>query len=313
MGATSGKGWEGFPRGGNVKLVPGVLRGKAGRQVKRSFVLVCLALVQSSWAYGCYLQSDLGPARGTPFGDEALALVSRYVEPMESLPAEGVKPGVCLYKVTLSESGSQTHVTLQGPKINALGLSAQTGAPGWTKALLGALMLGSESTARRERICTDYGPSLQEVCQPVEADVALLDELARPIPDGAVVHSRDRFYLELRPLYDLHARIYSRDSSGQFFLVFPNPEVSETPNPLKAGQRYSFPESGRMLAFDAHSGTEHFFVVLSAQSLADLSSPGEDSENFSHRLVEQGLGKATGDRRYRGRGTFVVHWVLNHR
>lgn len=89
--------------------------------------------------------------------------------------------------------------------------------------------------------------------------------------------SEDNFCIELVPLEDGYLYIYQIDSHGQFYWLFPNPEVSPLGNPVKAGKTYRLPGTkgscsgnGQWLGLDEEPGTEEVFLIASRWQAHDL-------------------------------------------
>lgn len=110
--------------------------------------------------------------------------------------------------------------------------------------------------------------------RPVEAAVFLFDGEGRMIADGAAVRPGERFHVMVQPAGDLYAYLIARDSGGNLFRIFPNPDVASLTNPLRAGSQYTFPprDSDLVFAFDEQPGRERFYFLFSAVPLADLDA-----------------------------------------
>ena len=110
--------------------------------------------------------------------------------------------------------------------------------------------------------------------KPVGASVFLFDGDGKMMSDGAIVRAGDQFNILVQPVSDLYGYIISRDSRGNLFNVFPNPDIAPHQNPLQAGVKYYFPprDSEINLAFDDNPGRERIYFLLSAGPLEDIDS-----------------------------------------
>ena len=110
--------------------------------------------------------------------------------------------------------------------------------------------------------------------KPVEAAVFLFDGEGRIMSDGGVVKEGDRFNVMVQPMGDLYAYVINRDSQGNLFSIFPNRDISNHVNPLRAGITYYFPpkSSDIVFAFDANPGRERFYFLVSAVPLPDIDA-----------------------------------------
>lgn len=110
--------------------------------------------------------------------------------------------------------------------------------------------------------------------KPVEAAVFLFDGEGRMMSDGGVVKEGDRFNVMVQPMGDLYAYVINRDSQGNLFSIFPNRDISNHVNPLRAGITYYFPprSSDLVFAFDANPGRERFYFLFSAVPLPDIDA-----------------------------------------
>ncbi len=110
--------------------------------------------------------------------------------------------------------------------------------------------------------------------KPVEAAVFLFDGEGRMMSDGGVVKEGDRFNVMVQPMGDLYAYVINRDSQGNLFSIFPNRDISNHVNPLRAGITYYFPpkSSDLVFAFDGNPGRERFYFLISAVPLPDIDA-----------------------------------------
>ena len=288
----------------------------------------------------CYLSLDTTKAKATSLSTQVTALLSRYVMPVEPMPSAGVPEGHCIFYASLTQEKGQSIFSIKGPRINGLGVSNQKGPRGQTEAMLYALYLGQPGLALRSRICADYPKQLKNLCLPLEVEVLFFDEFARTLPDGAIVKSGESFFILVRPLTALHMQIYNQDARGEIFQIYPNREVNPVANPLAVGQGYFFPQKkgDLIFRFDRTKGKEHFFLAFSAAPLSDLEIAFEkmkqdknmlSQKDFTLRLSQRGSAakqmqgqdqeisyrqefRAT-TTRFQGQGTFVAHWLFDHR
>ncbi|MBI4084053.1 MAG: DUF4384 domain-containing protein [Candidatus Lambdaproteobacteria bacterium] len=110
--------------------------------------------------------------------------------------------------------------------------------------------------------------------KPIEASVFVFDAQGRMLPEGGTVRKGDRFNVMVQPLSEVHAYVIGRDSRGNLFTIFPNRDVSQVENPLRAGTQYYFPprDSDLVFAFDENPGRETFHFLFSAVPMADMDA-----------------------------------------
>ncbi len=303
-------------------------------------LLLCLFYFAPLLEATCYLSLDANQQKSSSLSTQALALLSRYVAPVEPMPPSGVPLGSCIYQASLTQAEGQSLFSLKGPRINGFGVSTQKGQRGQSQALLYALYLGKADVSFRSRICADYPKELQSFCRPLSVELLFFDEFGRPLPDGTTVRSGESFFLLLRPLTPLYAQIFNRDAAGELYQIFPNKEVNPQSNPLTPGESYFFPQKkgDLIFRFDQKQGEEHFFLVFSAAPLHDLDiafaklqqkKTRAGQKVFTALLNQRGaastqqIGKVEEiayrqqftamPTRFQGQGTFVVHWSLVHR
>ena len=136
------------------------------------------------------------------------------------------------------------------------------------------------------------------------------DENAKMIPDGKTVKEGDSFFIMLQPLKKLHAAIIGKDTHGNIFQVFPNPDVTNQTNPLYPGNQYFLPpiESDHIFRFDSSVGEEVFYFIISGGPIDDIdlllrqitdAASSKDKARAAVTLEQQilsrgfGLGKKT--------------------
>jgi hypothetical protein len=129
----------------------------------------------------------------------------------------------------------------------------------------------------------------------------LYSETGEIIPNGATVRKGESFFVMLQPMTDSHAVVFNKDSKGNFFRIFPNPQVSSQTNPLRSQQQYFFPpqNSELIFKFDENPGEEAFYFVISSTPLDDLDAVYNGMQSGTRSLgpiLEQ---------RIRTRGIFV--------
>jgi serine/threonine protein kinase len=82
-------------------------------------------------------------------------------------------------------------------------------------------------------------------------------------------HSGDRVRFAFASNVDGYLYVVQRGSSGQWTVLFPDPEANGGRNAIRKGEDYFVPNNG-WFAFDETPGTEEVFVVLSTQPLDAL-------------------------------------------
>jgi len=85
---------------------------------------------------------------------------------------------------------------------------------------------------------------------------------------GEILHSGDRFQIELRPSEDLFCYIFLFTSSGSAQILFPAPDVRMN-NPLHKNTVYTIPPGG-FWPLDGRTGKETVFVVASRRHLRGM-------------------------------------------
>jgi len=85
----------------------------------------------------------------------------------------------------------------------------------------------------------------------------------------ATFHSGDRVRFAFASNIDGYLYVVQRGSSGQWTVLFPDPEANGGRNAVRKGDDYVVPNNG-WFAFDDTPGTEEVFVVLSKQPLDAL-------------------------------------------
>jgi len=82
-------------------------------------------------------------------------------------------------------------------------------------------------------------------------------------------HSGDRVRFAFASNVDGYLYVVQRGTSGQWTVLFPDPEANGGRNAIRKGEDYFVPNNG-WFAFDETPGTEEVFVVLSTQPLDAL-------------------------------------------
>ena len=82
-------------------------------------------------------------------------------------------------------------------------------------------------------------------------------------------HSGDRVRFAFASNIDGYLYVVQRGTSGQWTVLFPDPEANGGRNAIRKGEDYFVPNNG-WFAFDETPGTEEVFVVLSTQPLDAL-------------------------------------------
>ena len=202
----------------------------------------------------------------------SISLISCYIEKVVAPPLAGIKESDCNYKATYVDSGDGSQFNISGRNINSMGLSKKKGTEGLTISLLKAIYNARDDHELKNRICSDYAGLLKADCENVEAIIMFYDESAKLIPDGGTVQEGDTFFIMLQPLKKLHAAIVGKDTHGNFFQVFPNPDVTNQTNPLYPGNQYFLPplESDHIFLFDDSTGEEIFYFIISGGPINDI-------------------------------------------
>ena len=85
--------------------------------------------------------------------------------------------------------------------------------------------------------------------------------------------SGDRVRFAFQSNTDGYLYVVQQGSSGRWTMLFPSPQINGGKNAISAFDQYFVPDGG-WFTFDQNAGTEHVFVVLSKDPIADL--PGYD-------------------------------------
>ena len=99
-------------------------------------------------------------------------------------------------------------------------------------------------------------------------------------------HSGDRVRFAFASNIEGYLYVVQRGSSGQWTLLFPDPEANGGRNTIRRAEDYVVPNNG-WFAFDDTPGTEEVFVVLSRQPLDTL--PGFDGPVNRREKVETSI------------------------
>lgn len=265
----------------------------------KSMSVVCVAIVtivlfaQTAIAEQCYVVVDKsGNYNPTIVESLSVSLISKYIRKVSAVPLAGIKEKDCSFFVNLTESMSGFQFSLSSKTVNSLGTSRKPGMNGVTQSLLRTISRSSDEKQLKKRICNDYPDLMREDCKPIEAVAILYNEQGMIIPNGKSVREGDTFFVMLQPMADAYAVVFNKDSRGQFFRIFPNPQISAQANPLRAHQQYFFPpkDSDLILRFDENPGTETFYFVISSTPLEDLDevyrSIGSTGSNNGYSTLE---------------------------
>jgi hypothetical protein len=96
------------------------------------------------------------------------------------------------------------------------------------------------------------------------------DELVESAP-GAKYHEGDLIRLAVMGNQKSYVYIVSRGSSGVWSPLFPNSKSAQHSNDILPGRRYEIPGgAGEYFTFEKPPGSEHIFIVLSKQPVAEL-------------------------------------------
>ena len=85
--------------------------------------------------------------------------------------------------------------------------------------------------------------------------------------------SGDRIRLTFNPNVDGYLYVAQQGSSGNWSVLFPDPDLNGGRNAVRKAQEYRVPDND-WFEFAGHPGTEHVFVFFSPQPLTQL--PGFD-------------------------------------
>ncbi|MBF0238237.1 MAG: DUF4384 domain-containing protein [SAR324 cluster bacterium] len=239
---------------------------------KLFLILLFTGFVTISHAETCYLLVErAGNFDGKLIQSLLIPIVNQYRVPVEPPPFSGVRPSDCTYTVSVSESMQGFLLTLSGPQLNIVGTSKTPGTDGVIHALLQG-MYGTLTQTERAQICNQYKHLMKSECQPVSAVVALYDQNLAPYREGREVREGEKFNVMLQPDDDVYAYVINRDTQENYFVIFPNTDVSQHKNPLKKGQKYYFPplDSDVVFGFDHNPGQETFYFVMSTTPMNDL-------------------------------------------
>jgi hypothetical protein len=122
--------------------------------------------------------------------------------------------------------------------------------------------------------------------------------LVQQTPNGGTIdvdsatktfHTGDRIRFAFESNVDASLYVVQQGSSGQWAVLFPNPQINGGRNAIQRAEEYQIPNTG-WFAFDSNPGTEQVFVFLSREPLKQL--PGFDRpitkpETLLSSVVEQ--------------------------
>lgn len=260
----------------------------------RLTIFALILFYQSATAEQCYVVVEKsGNYNPAIIESLSVSLISKYIQPISAVPLSGIKEKDCSFFINLTESLSGFQYSLSSKTINSMGTSRKPGMNGVTQSLLRTISRSSEEGHLKAKICSDYPELMKEDCRPMEAVAMLYNERGIVIPHGENVKEGDTFFVMLQPMSDAYVAVFNKDSRGQFFRIFPNPQISSQSNPLKAHRQYFFPpkDSDLILRFDDNPGIETFYFVISSTPLEDIDalyrSIGSGSTNDSELLLER--------------------------
>jgi len=93
------------------------------------------------------------------------------------------------------------------------------------------------------------------------------------VDPSAEFHTGDRIRFAFESNIDGYLYVAQQGTSGNWTVLFPNPDINGGRNVVKRFQEYTVPDDN-FFRFDGPAGTEHVFVFLSREPLAQL--PGFD-------------------------------------
>ena len=262
-----------------------------------TFALFSNALAESQ---DCYVHIEKsGNFDPNIISSSAISIISQYVEKVKISPPGGFKMKDCSYDVSLSESMEGFFLSISGRKINSIGNSNLPGIKGFTQSLLRSIYRTLDNEDKKQEICQKYNSLMKDDCQTVEAIVMLFNDKGSPIANGSNVKEGDRFNFMIRPSSALFAYIISKDSNNNMFKIFPNEDVADFSNPLKAGQDYYLPpqESELIFEFDNHPGEEKLYFLFSATPMNDPNAffrkvEALEIKKNSSKITTRGIGLA---------------------
>ena len=257
----------------------------------KKIILIILFLIVpifSSYADKCYVFIEKsGNFNPSIMESLSVSLISKYIEKVKAIPKFGIKEQDCSYDVSLMESMNGFQYTIVSKNINSMGTSKKPGLDGLTQSLLRALYRSKDGDTLKRRICNDYAELMAQDCKPIEAVVMLYNERGEIIPNGSTVREGNSFFVMLKPMTDSYAAVFNKDSKGNFFRIFPNPQISSQTNPLRAHKQYFFPpqNSDLIFQFDDNSGEESFYFVISSTPMNDIDSVYNSIESGARNLT----------------------------
>lgn len=224
------------------------------KEIKYILSIVALLVIgNTAYAKKCYFQTmKVGNQNYEMVSQTALALFSKYVEPVKSPPSSGfTEKGNCFYEMNITETRTRFFISITGDSFNLSGNSKKEGFDGIQQALLRAII--REKPDKKREICNAYMNLLHEDCvnssqndfqrkKSVEKGSAY----STPIPD-------DKFILE--------SELRSKLPTNSIFKIELSP---------KAGASFNFSKDGKMLVIDQNDKII-LWSVSSGQQLRVLS------------------------------------------
>ena len=103
-------------------------------------------------------------------------LISKYIEPVNEIPAKGINSKECVYSVSLVETRSSLSYSLISSRVNISGKSKKNGVEGIRQALLRAFL--QNDPTKKQELCKNHPTDLSEDC--LDINVLHLDEQQNP-------------------------------------------------------------------------------------------------------------------------------------
>jgi hypothetical protein len=118
--------------------------------------------------------------------------------------------------------------------------------------------------------------------QIVVPDRSSYDGLRR-VSESTVFHNHERFRLQVQPQQNGHIYVFSRDSSGDFQLLYPAREDGD--NYVHRNSRLNLPGNG-WFRFDEDPGREELILIQSPAPLAVVEQAAQLGDGIAADLLE---------------------------
>lgn len=97
----------------------------------------------------------------------------------------------------------------------------------------------------------------------------LRDEREMPLKDGDSVSQKDFYAISFETVLDPYVYLFQIDSRGNMTQLFPNPQITDTTNPITPGKAYRLPGEKDWFYLDENKGTEQVILISQIEPIAE--------------------------------------------